>query len=67
MNLCRYLLSRSCVVRSLDIAPFGYPKWVAVDENRLAGSPWATVFFALEDPVSRLIVALTVIVTPLAK
>ena len=26
INLCRYLLARNCVVRSLDIAPFDYPE-----------------------------------------
>jgi nucleoside-diphosphate-sugar epimerase len=31
INLCRYLLSRGHVVRSLDIAPFGYAEKVRID------------------------------------
>ena len=31
INLCRYLLSRRCAVRSLDIAPFDYPERASVD------------------------------------
>jgi nucleoside-diphosphate-sugar epimerase len=31
INLCRYLLSRGCFVRTLDIAPFAYPERARVD------------------------------------
>ena len=31
INLCRFLLSRGHVVRSLDIAPFDYPERDRVD------------------------------------
>lgn len=34
INLCRYLLSRRCAVRSLDIAPFDYPERASVDAVR---------------------------------
>ena len=31
INLCRFLLARGYAVRSLDIAPFNYPKRATVD------------------------------------
>ncbi|MGE5202046.1 MAG: NAD-dependent epimerase/dehydratase family protein, partial [Acidobacteriota bacterium] len=31
INLCRFLLSRGCRVRSLDIAPFDYPERTSID------------------------------------